>query len=450
MNIDLQHGEPGQNVCTLKQRIPRPGMRIIKSAAAIILCYFVSFLRGNNGIVFYSQLAALWCIQMYTASTFKNAGQRLTGTIIGALYGLVFLLIRGQLVSNAVLSFGEMAFQMMNAAVISAMVILVLYTTVLIKKKQASYFSCVVFLSIVVNHASDINPYLFVWNRFLDTVIGILIGLLVNTVSLPRKKQKDILFVSGLDDTLLDGKDTMSDYSRVELNRMLDEGVNFTISTMRTPASLMEPMRDIRLRLPVIVMDGAALYDISENRYLKTFSLTGDETAELLELVDSLGLMCFTNVILQDTMVIYYQETEEEVHSRLVARLRRSPLRNYVCRRPSAEAEALYLMLLYPKEISEQFYETLKSRGMTERFKILFYDSVNYPGYSYIKIYNKNASRERMLSELKQILGLEKTVTFGSIPGKYDEVVHGDMNRVVHVLRKRYEPVVWSRSAKPL
>lgn len=29
-----------------------------------------------------------------------------------------------------------------------------------------------VFLSIVVNHISDSNPYLFVWNRFLDIMIG--------------------------------------------------------------------------------------------------------------------------------------------------------------------------------------------------------------------------------------------------------------------------------------
>ncbi|MCD7957609.1 MAG: HAD hydrolase family protein [Lachnospiraceae bacterium] len=424
-------------------RLPHPGMRILKSAAAIILCYFVSFLRGDAGIVFYSQLAALWCIQMYTATTFKNAYQRMIGTIIGAVFGLIFLLARGRILTAEILAARPFWFQAGNAAVISAMIILILYTTVLIKKKQASYFSCVVFLSIVVNHAGDLNPYLFVWNRFLDTVVGILIGLLVNTFSLPRRKRKDILFVSGLDGTLLDEKDTLSDFSRVELNRMLDEGANFTISTMRTPASLLEPMRDVRLRLPVIVMDGAALYDIQEKRYLKKFTLTVKETKELLDLAQSQGLMCFTNVILQDAMVIYYQETDEKVHGELIARLRRSPLRNYVCRRPPEDAEAVYLMLLYPKKIIRDFYHTLEQGGFTERFKILCYDSTNYPGCAYIKIYNREASREHMLTELEDMIGMEQIVTFGSIPGKYDVVVEGDLNRVVRVLRKRYEPVTF-------
>lgn len=61
---------------------------------------------------------------------------------------------------------------------ISVMIVVVLYTTVVMKKKQASYFSCVLFLSIVVNYITDVNPYLFVWDRFLDTLIGILIGVL--------------------------------------------------------------------------------------------------------------------------------------------------------------------------------------------------------------------------------------------------------------------------------
>ncbi len=126
-------------------------------------------------------------------------------------------------------------------------------------KKQASYFSCVVFLSIVVNHVSDGNPYLFVWNRFLDTVIGTAVGIGVNCFSLPKDKQKDILFISGLDDTLLHKADNLNDYSKVELNRMLDEGLQFTISTMRTPASLMKPMSDIQFHVKGNSVSGSCM-----------------------------------------------------------------------------------------------------------------------------------------------------------------------------------------------
>ena len=46
-----------------------------------------------------------------------------------------------------------------SALLVSVMIVIVLYTIVLIKRKQASYFSCVVFLSIVVNHAGSFLLY---------------------------------------------------------------------------------------------------------------------------------------------------------------------------------------------------------------------------------------------------------------------------------------------------
>lgn len=426
----------------LKIALPPIGMRIIKSAAAIAICYLVSFVRGNSGIVFYSQLAALWCIQVYISNSRKNAVQRFIGTIIGAVYGLIFLLLEEKM------NFSVGKNQAVNVLVISCMIIVVLYTTVLIKKKQASYFSCVVFLSIVVNHVSDSNPYLFVWNRFLDTVIGIIIGIGVNSFSLPRSRQRDILFISGLDDTLLQKNDDLSDYSKVELNRMLDEGANFSISTMRTPASLREVMHDIRLKLPVIAMDGAVLYDIQENIYLKTYVISNIMSKEILELVHGQGLECFVNVIIDDMLVIFYRETEDKVHQSLVREMRRSPYRNYIKSETLSSEDVVYFMLLYPRQIIEEFYQVLEENKILNKLKVLRYDSMDYPGYAYIKIYNKNATRENMSWYLKEMLGLEKTITFGSIEGQYDVVVKpGDTNKVVHELKKRYEPVraPWER-----
>lgn len=416
-----------------KLGLPPIGMRIVKSAIAILLCYLVSFLRGNSGIVFYSQLAALWCIQVYVENSRKNASQRLIGTVIGALYGLLYLLMR-----NWSGGIGKV----LDAFCISAFIVVILYTTVLIQKKQASYFSCVVFLSIVVNHVTDVNPYLFVWNRFLDTVIGIIIGVGVNLMSLPRDRRKDVLFLSGLDDTLLSKKDNMSDYSRIELNRMLDDGMNFTIVTMRTPASLMTPLRDIRLKLPVIAMDGAVLFDIYEKRYLKVYIISQDKSSQIRSLIRREGLTCFTNVVIDDMLVIYYDKSEDEVHNNLIRELRRSPYRNYVDRPYPEDEDVVYFMLLHPTEVIEAFYKKLEDAGITKELKVLKYASDDYPGYAYIKIYNRNATKENMIQYLQKMTGLSQIVTFGTIPGRYDVVVRpGDTNKVVNQLRKLYEPV---------
>lgn len=194
----------------MKLEFPPIGTRIMKSAIAVGLCMLVYFVRTllpiGNGIPFYGALAALWCMQQYNGTTKNNAVQSSVGTLIGAAYGLVFLLM----------------FRLIGVTVpiivyisASAVIVPVIYTTVVLNKRNASFFSCVVFLSIALTHSFDSNPYFFV------------------------------------------------------LNRLIRSGVKFTISTVRTPAVLMDIMKGVELQLPVIVMDGAALYDVKEKRYLE-------------------------------------------------------------------------------------------------------------------------------------------------------------------------------------
>lgn len=425
------------NKASKKLSFPPIGMRIIKSAVGVFLCYLVDYFRNGSGIVFYSQLAVLWCMQEYKKDTIAKAKQRTLGTIIGAVYGLIVLLIAASINIK-----DYFAHSLLWALMISVFIVIILYNTVVINKKEASYFSCVVFLSIVINHLADANPFLFVWNRVLDTLIGIAIGVLVNACSLPREKHNDILFVSGLDETLLSEDDNLSGYSRVELNRMIDTGAKFTVSTMRTPASLMEPLKNINMKLPVIVMDGAALFDIKQKRYLYEYVISVECSKKIADFFEAQNCNYFANVIIDDLLVIYYQTTEEEIYNEIINKLRVSPYRNYVNRNLPGDERVVYFMAINKTEIINQIYEELLKQNFAEGLKILCYESRDYRGYSYIKIYNHNATKENMLVYLKKYVDTDKVITFGTIEGRYTYVVEpGDSNRVVKLIRNEYEPV---------
>lgn len=422
----------------IDKRFPKIGFRIIKSAIAVALCFVVDYFRNGAGIVFYSQLSALWCMQVYRTNTKKNAIQRTIGTTIGAIYGLIFLVIERQINSD------KGFYDYKSTAIISLMIIVVLYTTVIINKKQASYFSCVVFLSIVVNHIGDADPYLFVSNRFLDTMIGIFIGIGVNNFIFPCKKQKDILFLSTMDDTLLNKNEKMSDYSRVELNRMIDDGMNFTIATMRTPAIIAETMKDIRLKYPVIAMDGAVLYDVANNRYIKNYMISADISSKIKKVLDEYNMKYFTNIIVDDSIFIYYPELVDKVQIKMVNDLYYSPYRNYIRRPAPVGEEVLYFMLLDKQRKIEALYNDLLKKGFSEYLKIVEYDSYNYKGYSYIKIFNKDATKKNMTEYLKEYIGINKVVTLGTIPNIYDVTVDAEnVNQAVKCIKNLYERPLW-------
>ena len=427
-----------ENEIQKKPQLPRVGMRIIKSAIAVFLCFvFYSFFR-KDGIIFYSQLAAIWCIQPQWENTRSKALQRTVGTLTGAVFGLFVLLIDKHLIGKS------MGNDLVYELLVALTIIAVIYVTLLLHKKDASYFSCVVFLSIVVNHIGDANPYVFVFNRVMDTMIGIIIAMIVNTARLPRRKERDILFISGMDDALLESNHKLSPYSIVELNRMLADGANFTVSTMRTPASLIDPLRGIQLKLPVIAMDGAVMYDLKKNEYLHAYVISLETARKLRAFFDGFSVNYFMNLILDNMLVIQYQQLKNEAETDIYNKLHTSPYRNYTTMDLLPEAQCIYFMVIQPKEQIDRIYDEFQKREDFQKLRISRYASDDYPGYAYIKIYNENATRENMIAYLRQETGLTHTVTFGSIEGKYDILVKEcDHNKVVKTLKRMYEPLLW-------
>ena len=68
--------------------------------------------------------------------------------------------------------------------------------------------------------------------------------------------------------------------------------------------------------------------------------------------------------------------------------------------------------------------------------RIIISDS-DYEGFMYLKIFSPLASKENMMSEMKEYAGVKKIVTFGSIRGKYDVYINdGGGNGTVKKLKK--------------
>lgn len=174
-------------------------------------------------------------------------------------------------------------------------------------------------------HIEDAHPFIFVLNRVVDTLIGVFLALIVNTVHLPRGKNTDVLYVSGIEDVLLTGREPLTDYSKVELNRIIDTGANFTVATIKTPASVMESLSDIHLKLPIIAMDGAVLYDLNENRYLKTYPMSYKQAEKIMEILRKEDVNFFINVVVEDVLIIYYHHLENEAETQIYKQMRRSP-----------------------------------------------------------------------------------------------------------------------------
>lgn len=102
---------------------------------------------------------------------------------------------------------------------------------------------------------------------------------------------KKTLYVSDLDGTLLDRNSCLSEESISTLNYLINEcGVNFTIATARTPATVVGIMERVNTQLPFIVMNGAATWDNSGRRFISTSPFDNYTIEKVCNIFEAHGL----------------------------------------------------------------------------------------------------------------------------------------------------------------
>ena len=126
-------------------------------------------------------------------------------------------------------------------------------------------------------------------------------------------------------------------------------------------------------------------------------------------------------------------------------KLRTSPYRNYVNRIYFRDCPILYLAGIERTERVEELYRALEAEGLLERVRARIDLAAGFPGYSYIRIYDRASSRQAMLERLKADLGIGKSVLLTSREGCGDVMVHGGVNEAVKRLERLYEPYPWQR-----
>ena len=148
------------------------GMRIIKTALAVLVCGLIGWIRDQDSMNFFSMIAAVICIQKSAEATIKNSFNRVIGTAIGGAFGVALLFVETHVHMQRIIP--------IYLLVTSVLIIPIIVTTLAIHKPSVTGFTCIVFLSVAIYHVGDSSPYTYAMNRLLDTVVGIIVALIIN------------------------------------------------------------------------------------------------------------------------------------------------------------------------------------------------------------------------------------------------------------------------------
>ena len=453
-------------------RIQPPGQRILRSVISVWLCMVVYVLRGMRGEPFYSIIAALQCVQPYSSNMLREGKDRIIGTLVGAFWGSAILFL--ELLPEG----GDFRTTVIFYILLGIFTGLVIYSTVLLNISQYALFAAVVFLGIAVYHIEDANPYIHVFYRTLETIIGVGVAIFVNSLHFPRVRDRETLFVSGIDHVLFREDRELSRFTKVELNRFLHDGMRFSVSTKQTPATVREILSGVDLRLPIIAMDGTVLYDLNTMKYVRTVKIEPSLVSHITDFLHTEGIPFFVNTVQDNLLVIYFKDykdlileevrdahhhhptpevEEEEVEpppdlalsksayismAKLYHKKRSSPYRNYVRTNATINKDVLYILIIDREENIDRLHEKLLAQPWFDSCRTNFDYFDCEEGEKILRIYAAEANRPAMLSYLQRYVGAPRVVTFGSEEDECDvQIKDAGRNQMVKELKKRFEPV---------
>lgn len=416
------------------KKIQPIGNRIIKTTIAVFVCMLIFTLGHVERSPFYVLITTIICIQPDMKNEKLTAINRALGTLIGAFTGAAAMALE-PLVHSGTL--GDLWWDALNAF----MILITIYLTVLLKKQYMAFMACVAYLSVAVISRGDTTPYEFLFFRVLDTFIGVGVGYFVCLFHIPRLRRKDVLFVAELNNTESNSDKQTVELNKTALNKIIDDGASVTIITKDTPASMLLETKGLNLNIPVIALDGAVLYDIHENRYLYTYTIEKSIAQKVVLFLENENCHYFIHVMIDDMLLIYYQDFKNDIQAEYYKKMRRSPYRNYIKEKCDLENDVLYFSILDTKENINKILDHLSK---TEVYKYLRYwiEEDHFNGMDLLKILSKDAHINSMLDKLNEILDMKEIITLGSDEEKYNVVIpDNDFNHIIKHIHKEYKGI---------
>ena len=81
------------------------------------------------------------------------------------------------------------------------------------------------------------------------------------------------IFISDLDETLLNAEAKVSEYSKGILQNLIERGLCFTVASARTPLSALYILDGIPLSYPIILLNGGLIYDAENKKVIKSYPI---------------------------------------------------------------------------------------------------------------------------------------------------------------------------------
>ncbi len=223
-----------------------------------------------------------------------------------------------------------------------------------------------------------------------------------------------VLYISDLDGTLLNDKAELSQYTIDTLNTLTRQGIHFTIATARTAASVTKILAPLAINVPIILMNGVLIYDISTKKYLDVKRLSRSCISYIIKVLKDYDLTGFMYEIKDHVLTTYYEQlkskAQQEFYDERVNKYQKPFLQvtDFAVVEPE---HVIYFALLDTKEHLEPACQMLKSNP---DIAVAYYkDIYSEEDIWYLEIFSADATKYNAACYLRTLYQYTYLIGFG-------------------------------------
>lgn len=225
------------------------------------------------------------------------------------------------------------------------------------------------------------------------------------------------LYVSDLDGTLMQPDAIISQQALRLLNASVAAGKLFTVATARTPATVAGIIRDVDMRVPAIVMTGAALWDPSTGHYSRERLIDKAAVKELVEIYQRTETSSFLFTLDRDMLDIYHIGGEPGLLQRQFMEERiNSPFKRFHVNADGTDTlpdDLSKTVLLYTMLPDAKAYSTYQMIRELKGIRPQYYHDIYGPETGILEAFSDAATKAKAMRSLAESLGVDRIVCFG-------------------------------------
>ena len=219
------------------------------------------------------------------------------------------------------------------------------------------------------------------------------------------------LYVTDLDGTLMRGDKSVSERSISIINKLIEEGMNFTVASARSVSSLQHIVKPLDISIPLVVRNGTALAAPGTLEIMEKAVFTKEEVSSIREILTDLLIYGFTSIWHGGEMekVFYAGEHSLGIKKYLEEHEGEKGLKIVSDIDELWAGDVGYITMIDDRDVLRPVYEKVKdSSGWEAVFQQDSYDEEYW-----LEICPENSTKAKAIVRLKEKLGLDKIVVFG-------------------------------------